>query len=303
MKNLTLALDWTPNINHIGFFVAKEKKFFEKRGINLNIVDPLEDNYQITPAKKVELGTADFALCPTESIISYRTKETPCRLIAIAAILREDLSAIAVKSNKGINTPKDLDGKLYSSYQARYEDGIVKEMIKNDGGKGEIKIDYPDKLGIWNTVLNETFDATWIFLNWEGVEAESMDEALTYFKMKDYDIPYSYSPVIAANEGNIKEHQSYYTKFLEGTKEGYLFCQQNPEEAIALFEKYVPERDKDINLKRALEVTSAYFGNKENWGSLAEDKVGEFLDWIYAKKLETNKVKVSEIMTNALLSR
>ena len=55
MKNLTLALDWTPNINHIGFFVAKEKKFFEKRGINLNIVDPLEDNYQITPAKKVVL--------------------------------------------------------------------------------------------------------------------------------------------------------------------------------------------------------------------------------------------------------
>ena len=73
-KDLVLYLDWTPNINHIGFFVAKDLGFYENLGIRINILDPSTDDYKITPAKKVELGESDFALCPFESVISYRTK-------------------------------------------------------------------------------------------------------------------------------------------------------------------------------------------------------------------------------------
>jgi len=64
MNSLILALDWTANINHIGFFVAKAKGFYQANGIDLTIIDPSQDNYKVTPAKKVELGEADFALCP-----------------------------------------------------------------------------------------------------------------------------------------------------------------------------------------------------------------------------------------------
>ena len=74
--------------------------------------------------------------------------------------------------------PKDLDGKIYASYRARYEDHIVKELIKNDGGTGDIQLIYPEKLGIWNTLLQHNADATWIFNNWEGIEAESKNIAL-----------------------------------------------------------------------------------------------------------------------------
>ena len=79
MKKLTLALDWTPNINHIGFFIAQEKGFYKELGLDVSITDPSEDNYAVTPAKKIELGQANFALCPTESILSYRTKSKPFR--------------------------------------------------------------------------------------------------------------------------------------------------------------------------------------------------------------------------------
>ncbi|MEM6378151.1 MAG: ABC transporter substrate-binding protein, partial [Bacteroidota bacterium] len=128
MQQLKLALDWTPNINHIGFFIAQEKGYYKKNEVEIFISDPSQDNYTVTPAKKVELGQADFALCPTESIISYRTKSKPFPMIAIAAILQEDLSAIAVLDGPQINSPKDLDGCSYASYKARYEDEIVRGM-------------------------------------------------------------------------------------------------------------------------------------------------------------------------------
>ena len=67
MKKIKLALDWTPNINHIGFFVAKEKGFYKENDLKVEFLTPDLDDYLITPAKKVEMNISDFGLCPTES--------------------------------------------------------------------------------------------------------------------------------------------------------------------------------------------------------------------------------------------
>ena len=57
MTNLKLALDWTPNINHIGFFVAQEKGFYQAFDLAVELLDPALDNYQTTPAKKSRIGS------------------------------------------------------------------------------------------------------------------------------------------------------------------------------------------------------------------------------------------------------
>lgn len=301
MKKLTLALDWTPNVNHIGFFIAKEKGYFQALGIDLDIIDPSEDNYAVTPAKKIELGLADFALCPTESIISYQTKKQPFDLVAIAAVLKEDLSAIAVTKASGIHQPKDLDSKTYSSYNARYEDGIVKEMIKNDGGQGLLNITYPEKLGIWEAVLKGNADATWVFLNWEGVQASKFSDKLKYFKMKDYGIPYSYSPVIVGSLSKSLDQAEYTKAFLKAAKEGFLYCQNNMEDAASILSKYVSASDKNINLIVALEMSVSHFGDLENWGRMDADVISKFMMWIKDKKLEHTDLPASEMYTNKFL--
>lgn len=52
LSSFSVGLDWTPNINHIGFFVARDLGFYEEFGLDVRLVDPSEDNYEITPAKK-----------------------------------------------------------------------------------------------------------------------------------------------------------------------------------------------------------------------------------------------------------
>jgi ABC-type nitrate/sulfonate/bicarbonate transport system substrate-binding protein len=299
MTKLTIALDWTPNINHIGFFVAREKGFYKELGLDVKIIDPSADDYAVTPAKKVEMGSADFALCPTESVISYRTKSTPFDLIGVATVFQKDVSAIAVRAGEGIDSPKDLDGKSYASYEARYEDGIVKQMMRNDGGEGSIKIDYPNKLGIWDTILNKTFDSTWVFLNWEGVEAEALGAKLNYFKMADYGIPYSYSPLLVASASKIAERKEPYKAFVQASRKGFECCQAHPDEAVELFKAFVPEKDSKIDLKRALELSSAAFGT--SWGRMKVKTVTDFLNWIYDHNMETQRLSVSDLITNELL--
>mgnify|MGYP006202419573 CR=1 FL=1 len=75
MNQIKLALDWTPNVNHIGFFIAKEMGFYAQFDINLEILNPADDNYQTTPGKKLENNSADFAITPFETVISLNNKK------------------------------------------------------------------------------------------------------------------------------------------------------------------------------------------------------------------------------------
>ncbi|MEM9339107.1 MAG: ABC transporter substrate-binding protein [Bacteroidota bacterium] len=301
MEVINVALDWTPNINHVGFFVALEKGFYRQQGLEVNLVSPAEDNYAITPAKKVELGQADFALCPMESVLSYRTKETPFDLKAVAAIYQEDLSAIVTLKQSGIEAPAQLDGKSYASYQARYEDEIVKQMIVNDGGAGTINVAYPSKLGIWETIEKGQYDATWIFLNWEGIQASGRGLEFNAFQMKDFQIPYSYSPVLVASESQVAKRMDAFSRFLLATKQGYLFTMDERKEAAEILSAHIAAQDQDIDLLATIDYSVGAFGNRDHWGEMKTENVQTYLEWIYSKGLESKTVTADELISHVLV--
>ncbi|MDA9554867.1 ABC transporter substrate-binding protein [Pelobium sp.] len=303
MEKLAIALDWTPNTIHTGFFVAKHLNFYQDLGIDLEIITPLSDNYQTTPAKKLELGLVDFALAPTESVISLLTKANKFDVKAIAALLQSDCSAIITLKQSGLDTPKSLDQHIYASYKARYEDFIVKKMIMNDGGEGNIKISYPDKLDIWDTLLNKEADATWIFTHWEGLAAESKNILLNEFKLQDFGIPYSYSPVIIASEETIHHKANLVKAFLEATKKGYLYCINHPKEAIDILSKDVPERDKArIDLLKSQEIINKSYTKDGIWGAMDAEIFNRFIKWLKENKIEESQITAENLYTNDLLN-
>lgn len=95
---------------------------YNQQGIDLKILNPYDDNYSVTPGKKLELNMVDFATAPFETVISLNNKANRVEAIAICAILQKDLSCIATLKSSNIISPKLLDGKIYASYNARYED-------------------------------------------------------------------------------------------------------------------------------------------------------------------------------------
>lgn len=303
MTTFKLALDWTPNTNHIGFFIAKELGFYSRHGIDLQIINPQKDNYAMTPGKKLELGLADVAVAPFETVISLNNKANKVEAIAIYAILQDDLSSIVTLHQSNLSRPKQLDGKRYASYKARYEDQIVKAMIKNDGGEGTLQIDYPEKLGIWNTLLKGNADATWIFDNWEGVEAAGKQIALNSFKMEAFDIPYCYSPVLITKKEQLHLKKDLYCNFITATRNGFLYVNANTEEATDILKKYVPAYDAaNINLKASIQLTAPALGDETNCGKMKDEKVNAFLEWLISNGLETEQIRNQALFTNELFA-
>ncbi len=304
MHRISLALDWTPNVNHIGFFVAHQLGFYKDKGIDFTWSNPIEDSYQMTPGKKLELGRADFAIAPFETVISLNNKANKVNAVAVYAILQEDLSSIVTLADSSIDSPRLLDHKSYASYKARYEDHIVKQLIKNDQGLGELNILYPNKLGIWNTLLEGKADSTWIFDNWEGVEAETKGVQLNKFKMQDYGIPYGYSPVLLTQKEGMNEREDLYSNFIQATKQGYLFAQKERERAASILREYVTDYDlHHVDLAKSLEATAPYLGDENTCGYMRSERVNAFLQWLVEHHLEDKIILQQALFTNKLLER
>lgn len=204
-----VALDWRPNALHVGFFVAEARGDFAAAGVDVRLSPPawaLAGGAPAGPSPAAQLasGAADLCFAPSESAISFarpRAAAGPgAALVSVAAAAAADASAIVALAGRGLARPRDLDGagRVYASYGARYEDDIVRAMVRADGGKGDFAVSAPPHGTIFGSLLRGEVDATWVFMPEEGAAAAAQGAALVAWKMADFGVPYGYSPVILA---------------------------------------------------------------------------------------------------------
>jgi ABC-type nitrate/sulfonate/bicarbonate transport system substrate-binding protein len=141
--------------------------------------------------------------------------------VAVAALLQTDTSAIAALAASGVARPRDLDGKRYASYAARFELATVKAMVRADGGRGDLVEVVPPRLACWDEVLAGRADATWIFTPHEGVLAAASGTALASFRPTDFGVPYGYTPVLLAAPAFLAARAADARAFLAASAEGF----------------------------------------------------------------------------------
>ncbi|WIA16955.1 hypothetical protein OEZ85_013874 [Tetradesmus obliquus] len=313
MAPITIALDWTPNTNHTGFYVARSKGFYKDAGLEVRILSPHQDEYKTTPGSRLVDRSATFACVPSESVVSYHTWPNAAKpkIVAVAALLQSNQSAIVTLKSSGIERPAQLDGKKYASYAARYESRIVQQMIRADGGSGDYVETTPPMLGIWNTLLEGAADATWVFLPWEGVAAQRAGIPLNTFKLEDYNIPYCYSPVLAAHPDTLASQPDTVRSFLAATARGYEWAAAHPAEAAVLLcaevaadsatpggKPLLEALDPEMVAQSQAAVAAAYLNTSSSsnsgcgmWGVMDLSVWEKFLDWLSDEGLLTSKAQ------------
>jgi ABC-type nitrate/sulfonate/bicarbonate transport system substrate-binding protein len=310
---ITLALDWTPNTNHTGFYVALAEGWYHAAGLDVTIVPADADAYATTPAKKVATGAATFGIAPSESVVSFHTLPDRPPLVAVATILQHDTSAIVTLTSSGRDRPARLDGCRYASYNARFEDAIVAQLIRNDGGRGAFESITPPKLGIWNTLLTGEADATWVFMAWEGIAAERQGIDLHVFRLDDYGVPYGYTPVLLAHPATLHGQPDAVRAFVQASARGFAFAAANADLAANMLMATAnhPTLD-DPEFVRASQhaVGGAYLAD-ERWGVMARERWQAFVDWLGAQRiltdiagrpLPTHALNVDALFSNAFLA-
>ncbi|WP_338875281.1 ABC transporter substrate-binding protein [Spirosoma sp. SC4-14] len=287
---IRLALDRTPNTNHTGFYVALANGLYQEAGLDVDFISPDQDNYQIMPARRVAHGKCDLAITPSESIISYQTNGTP--LMAVATVLARDISAIMTLKESGIERPRQLDGKVYASYGARYEEDIIRQLILNDEGRGQFVAHKTAWSSIWRSLLTREVDAAWFWLTWEGVRADIDGVDLNQFLFDDYEIPYSYNPILTARRDWAEQNADALRRFLAATSAGFRFAVKKPDEAARLLMKTANHpalADRNFVEQSQQMVSGYYLDGEGHWGFMHRGVWTSFVNWMIRNRMLTDR--------------
>lgn len=299
MSTLRIALDWTANTNHAPIYVALANGYYAEVGLDVEIITPDTDNYTISPATRLVRGEVHVALCPSESIISYRLAPQRIPLIAVAAMLDKDASSIATLTSSGITRPKELDGKCYASYNARFEDATVRALVRADGGKGDLRIVNEPRLDTWDYISRGNADATWIFTAWEGLLAQQSGKQINSFSLTAHEIPYGYSPVFAVRQDTV--NADLVRKFLAATAKGAAFTAQQTEKAAGIVEKEVPPSARGIVSESLGLLVSGGYYRGEAWGMMAPQRWEAWVRWLVNERMLEEGISSEDLFTNEFL--
>lgn len=226
-KKVTVALDWTPNTNHIGLYVAREKGFYKDAGLDAEIL-PYSDTAAGT---LVSNHQADFGVA---GVGFYTQHAAGADLKAVYAVVQHETGRVVFNADrKDIKSPRDLDGKTYGGFGSAWENALIGSIIKADGGKGDIKT---VTLGTsaYEALANGSVDFTLEVLTWEGVQAELLGQKLTALKYSDYGVPDQQTTLLVSSEAYLKQSPDTAKAFLAATQKGYAYAVDHPDEAADL---------------------------------------------------------------------
>lgn len=225
LQKIRVALDWTPNTNHTGLFVAQQEGWFKAAGLDVEFL-PYNNT---APDTLVSSGAAEFGVSFQDTFTF--AKAAGADTTSVMAVLQHWDTQIAVRADRAdIVTPKDLDGKTYGGFGGPGEEAKMRAVIKAAGGKGEFKTVV---LGTsaYEALYAGQVDFTEPFITVEGVEAELRGEPLKTFSYTDFGFPDAYNVILIGNSPWLAAHKDLAKAFVSAAQRGYELAASDPAKA------------------------------------------------------------------------
>lgn len=306
-QKFTIALDWTPNTNHTGIYVAKEKGYFAEEGLDLEILPYSGANTDVLVAQ----GKADLGVSFVPQLLVSRASGIEVK--AVAAIMSKNTESLAVLADSKFQTPKDLaTGTTYGGFGLPYEVPTWTAVIKADGATD---VDFKNvtlNTAAYEALYAKKIDWSAIFDAWEGIEAKQRGIKLRTFPISKYlgeagNYP---STVFVASDKQIADDPELLEKGLAALSKGYTYAAENPAESARILIAADPALGEATELVNASAeyLAPIYVGDSSQWGEFKEESfsgLGAILAEAGALKDASGKAVTptdyTEFFTNDLL--
>ncbi|MGI6344899.1 MAG: ABC transporter substrate-binding protein [Bacillota bacterium] len=294
-----VILDYLPNTNHTGLYVAKARGYYEEEGLNVEIVQPSEG----ATATLIATGQGEFGISYQEDVTYARTAEDPLPIKAIATIVQHNTSGFASYRPKNITSPRDFEGKTYVSWGSEAEAAVIKAVMEAEGADfSTLNLVIGADASLAS--LQSNVDLIWIFYGWDGIRAEMQDFPLNYIELRQLDerLDY-YTPVIIAAEQLLNENPELARKFLAATARGYADAIANPIAAADILAEAVPEYDAAFLRKSQEYLSTKYIDDAPRWGEMKAEVWDNYTEFMREAGLIKKDMPAEEAFTNEFLPR
>lgn len=295
-EKATIALDWVPNTNHTGLYVALDKGWYTDEGLDVDIQIPSDPAAAL---KQVASGHTEFGISFQEEVTIARANEIP--VVSLAAIIQHNTSAFASLAENDISRPKDFEGRKYASYGLPIERPILEGLMRCDGGDVN-KVEFVNVgFDAYPALIGKRVDVAWIFMAWDGIQAEIMGYDLNSIPLYGSCIPDYYTPVIVAGESTIAERPDLVRRFMTATMKGYEYVIAHPEEGAEILLKHSPESDPELIRRSQVWLSSRYRDDAPRWGDQKLETWRDYAEWMYERGLLSRAIDPGAAFTTAFL--
>ena len=232
---LTLQLKWVTQAQFAGYFVAKDKGFYDEVGLDVTIKPGGPD---INPSQVIAGGGADVVVDWMPSALATREKGVP--LVNIAQVFQKSGMMLTCRNDSGVTSPDKFAGKTlgvwFGGNEYPFLNWMAKLGLKTDGSAGGVKV---LKQGFnVDPLLQKQADciSTMTYNEyWQVIDAGMKPEDLTTFKYEDQGVA-TLEDGLYTLEATLQDPAKVekLAKFLKASMKGWDYAVANPDEAAMI---------------------------------------------------------------------
>ena len=299
LKKVTVILDYVPNTNHTGMYVALDKGYYEEEGLAVEIIEPTDG----ATATLVAQQKGTFGISYQEDVTIALTAEDPLPIKAVATLIQHNTSGFVSLADSGIASPADFEGKTYAGWGGPGESAVLEACMTQAG------VDF-SKLGIVISdgsgfeALGKSCDLMWFFEGWDCIISELNGVELNYMELRQLDerLDY-YTPVVITSDAVLESDPEMVSAFLRATKKGYLDTIADADAAAEILSSHAPDYDIEM-LKLSQEYLAGKFmEDTEVWGEMKDEVWDNYTSFLAEYGVIDNLIPASDCYTNDFLEQ
>ena len=240
-EKMTVVLDWFVNPDHGPLFIALEKGFFSRQGLDVSFQVPSNPN---DPPKLVAAKNADIAVSYQPQHYLHVDQGLP--LVRIATLIATPLNALVVLADSDIKNLAQLKGKTVGYSIGGFETVILKVMLESQGlALDTVKL-VNVNFSLSPSLFSKSTDAVvGAFRNFELNQMEIEGRPGRAFYVEEYGIPSYDELILVARRDDVKALK--FRKFVDALEDGVQFLVNHPDESWKLFIRGRKDLDNQLN--------------------------------------------------------
>ncbi len=291
-----LALDWYPNANHTGLYIALEKGYFKDENIDLEIYTPSDPS---TVLQTVGAGQDDFGISYQPDLILAKSKNIPVK--SVLAFVQHPLNIIMTLKESNIIRPSDLKGKKIAYPGIPLNENLLDTLLKADGLEGKQEVELINTgYDLVPPLIGKTVDACLgCYLSHETIMAENEGFPVNIMRMEQWGVPDYYELVLVASDEMVTDNKDLIERMIRAISKGYNDAVSDPKAGIDnLIKSTNGEIDQAIEYPGAELLAPLWVDNTGKFGSQTEEKWSVFSQWLFETGQITTVPETNSLFTN-----
>lgn len=276
LDHFTVPLDWYPNANHAGLFLAQARGYYAAEGLEPEFYTPSDPT---TVLQTVGAGRDAFGISYQTDVLLARAAGVP--VVSVLALVQQPLQGIMVLADSGITRPADLVGKTVGYAGIPSQEAFMETMLADDGATlaevDLVNIGFDLVPGLVSGRVDGAMGSFWTH---EPILAAQEGYETAMLKVDDWGVPPYYELVIVASDADLAAQRERIEGFLRATRRGYEDAISDPAAALTALQAASPELDLPVETEGIQLLIPVWTDEEGHFGTQTAARWGDYAAWM-----------------------